>query len=462
MNNKKGFVLIETIIVMSVLLIGMILLYSNYNKIIINSGKISYYDNVEDMYTAYYAYKYRNDFTNSNSNDMQTINVSMIDNSNVKNLFNNLNIVKVYYFSKTGFEDIFKKSDKKCADDKNQLICYDGSTINYFRSIENKTDIDKCNDEPCLTIVKLNRNGHYYFAKYEAYNNEQIKNDDTSSSSKVYTFDYTGKTQIFKVNYSGNYKIETWGAQGGYGSSEANYPGGYGGYSVGTVRLNKGDNIFVVVGSKGESATAKKANIYNGGFNGGGSGYGASNKFSAGGGGATHIAKQSGLLTSFKGDLSNLLIVAAGGGGSNFLDTKNYGNGGSGGGYIGASATTTVMSIVNDTPFSSGGMQDSSGSTGDYLGLFGFGASCSQVKKACSGGGGGLYGGGAGKDAAGGSGGSSYIGSSELSNKVMYCYNCQESTEEATKTISTTCHSATPTSNCAKEGNGYARITYIN
>lgn len=43
----------------------------------------------------------------------------------------------------------------------------------------------------------------------------------------------------------------------------------------------------------------------------------------------------------------------------------------------------------------------------------------------------------------------------------MYCYNCQESSEEFTKTISTTCTSATPTSACAKSGNGYARITLI-
>lgn len=58
-------------------------------------------------------------------------------------------------------------------------------------------------------------------------------------------------------------------------------------------------------------------------------------------------------------------------------------------------------------------------------------------------------------------GGSSYIGNALLTNKVMYCYNCTESSTETTKTISTTCHSSTPTENCAKEGNGYARITLI-
>jgi len=43
----------------------------------------------------------------------------------------------------------------------------------------------------------------------------------------------------------------------------------------------------------------------------------------------------------------------------------------------------------------------------------------------------------------------------------MYCYNCEESTDESTKTVSTTNVSETPISNYAKKGNGYAKITYI-
>ena len=82
-----------------------------------------------------------------------------------------------------------------------------------------------------------------------------------------------------------------------------------------------------------------------------------------------------------------------------------------------------------------------------------------QGGAAYTGGGGGFYGGSSnGGISASGSG---YIGNSELSEKVMYCYNCQESSEESTKTISTTCTSATPTAACAKIGNGYARITLI-
>ena len=64
-------------------------------------------------------------------------------------------------------------------------------------------------------------------------------------------------------------------------------------------------------------------------------------------------------------------------------------------------------------------------------------------------------------DAIPGAGGSGYIGNSLLTDKTMYCYNCTESSEESTKTVSTTCAEETPTENCAKKGNGYARITYI-
>lgn len=60
-------------------------------------------------------------------------------------------------------------------------------------------------------------------------------------------------------------------------------------------------------------------------------------------------------------------------------------------------------------------------------------------------GGGGFYGGGQGKTAYGSGGGSSYIGNPLLTNKAMYCYNCEESSEDSTKTISTTCSEENPT-----------------
>ena len=208
----------------------------------------------------------------------------------------------------------------------------------------------------------------------------------------VFNFDYTGGEQTFVAPVSGTYKLETWGAQGSNGRiRDVETNGGYGGYSIGQINVSKNDNIYIQIG--GNSGN------YKGGYNGGGSGnYDNINnqnfQVAGGGGGATHIASKSGLLSELENYKNNIIIVSGGGGA----------------GYYGGSAGnwTTNISMTGS-----------------------------------------------------GGGGSGYIGNSLLTNKVMYCYNCEESNEESTKTISTTCNEETPTSNCAKKGNGYARITLV-
>ena len=127
-------------------------------------------------------------------------------------------------------------------------------------------------------------------------------------------------------------------------------------------------------------------------------------------------------------------------------DTYSSGTGGywcgSAGGYVGSSA---VKSVGNGSQ-GLGGIAPKSWESSGGAGLYGGGASNGDI---------GVHG------DSGGDGGSSYIGNALLTNKLMYCYNCTESSAVTTKTISTTCHSSTPTENCAKEGNGYARITLI-
>ncbi len=482
-TNKNGFVLIETIIVMSVLLIGMIILYSNYNKMIINSSKVNYYDNVEDMYTAYYAYKYVNDLTNWDSDSSyKIINIDdMSDNDNYKGIFKNLKIEKIYFFSKNGFNNIFESTNVDCDKNKNQLLCYDGTTINYLKSIENKNEITKCDDSnkvPCITIVKINRDDHYYFAKYEAYDNNEIKIDDPKDEfDRVKDFICTGKNQIFVAPKTGIYKLEVWGAQGG-SYTKGNVTGGYGAYSVGEINLHKGDYLFVVVGGKGTDGSKNKEVL--GGYNGGGNGYNNS-YFVSGGGGATHIALESGLLNSFEEKQEKVLIVAGGGGGGAYQNSKNYGKGGSGGGINGISATNIVIinKVSSENYLSYGGTQTSGGTyvkeSSGKNGFFGLGASCIKdtEKIYCSGGGGGYYGGGSAINAAGGSGGSGYIGNAVLTEKAMYCYGCEESSDKNTYSINTigeselkdkeNCpvgYSEEPISKCAKAGDGFARITY--
>jgi len=265
--------------------------------------------------------------------------------------------------------------------------------------------------------------------------------------SKVYSYDYTGGEQTFIAPIAGYYKLEIWGAQGGASTGS----GGYGGYSTGEVYLSENEVLYIYIGGKGATNSA--------GYNGGGS----ASYSAGGGGGATHIATKLGLLSTLSSSVSSVLIVSGGGGGS-----ASYGSysGGSAGGYAGLSGLGNAGKGGSQTSGGSGaktgtGSTSTAGGDGQF-GAGGSGGTESQFSNASGGGGAGFYGGGGGfaRDGGGG-GGSGYIGNSLLTNKVMYCYNCTASSETSTKTVSTTCVSSTATSNCAKQGNGYAKISYV-
>ncbi len=272
-------------------------------------------------------------------------------------------------------------------------------------------------------------------------------------------FNYTGAEQEFAVPCDGEYMLETWGAQGG---NISGYNGGYGGYSSGNILLNKDQEIYINVGGKGKGASSRGESLP-GGYNGGGSviGNDGLNHINASGGGASHIATKSGSLSSLENYLSEIIIVSGGGGGArdqaNHSTSARWGNGGSGGGFKSSGAYSN-----NDTTIVT--QQQTCIATQTSGNLFGQGGSGTGN----SGGGGGFYGGFFGGTINSncnylgcGSGGSGYIGNYLLTNKVMYCYNCEQSTEESTKTISTTCTNSSPIANCAKQGDGYAKITYL-
>ncbi len=291
----------------------------------------------------------------------------------------------------------------------------------------------------------------------------------------VFNFDYTGSEQTFTAPVSGTYKLETWGAQGG----NAIYNGNelenifYGGYSNGQINLQKDSQIFVSVGGKGNIGVIGNQSL--GGWNGGGNGDWdhADDEACGGGGGATSIQDiliNDGQLKNYENSKSAVLMVAGGSSGmgaspgsiSSAIKDGMYLS--SGGGYLGGAGVKIkdkVGYIVGDNPNQTSGY------------AFGQGGSALTLDRSFNqeipGGGGGFYGGSAltSDDISNGyswstsGGGSGYIGNPLLTNKAMYCYNCEESSEESTKTISTTCSEETPTENCAKKGNGYARITLV-
>ncbi len=285
----------------------------------------------------------------------------------------------------------------------------------------------------------------------------------TIPENTTYNFDYTGSEQTFIVPITGKYKLETWGSQGG--SYNETYRGGYGAYSTGIISLIKNETMYINVGGAGSKEVA--------GYNGGITGWIDIFTTAYGSGGATHISTKSGLLSELSSSIDDIIIVSGAGGGTFYRNDNNRyinsGIGGDAGGYIGRNSygmyTTGIYTLDMEA---SGGSQTSGGTNAKSHrsddnsiilgkpGSFGLGGFAAYG----GGGGAGYYGGGGGSFTGGG-GGSSYIANPLLTDKAMYCYNCQESTEEQTKTISTTCTSETPTANCSKQGNGYVKITYL-
>ena len=160
------------------------------------------------------------------------------------------------------------------------------------------------------------------------------------------------------------------------------------------------------------------------------------------GGGATHIALKTGLLSELSEDLSDVLIVAGGGGGA--LDN---GNSASGGGMAGGDPKYNGSTISNKSGTQSTGYTFGRGEPG----------------VSSAGGGGGLYGGYAGTSSSPAGAGSGYIGNTLLGgNKLMVGCNVPTSADTDTKTASKEDeHSQSVISKRPKAGNGYAKIKYL-
>ena len=399
MNNKKGFTLVELLAVIIILGLISVIIVPRIFNIINDSEKKSY-------------------------------------EVSVNNLVNALNEIAL---------------DKKA-----NLIQFDGCSYNFETNLNTCSDLRYSGELPTSGSISVDRDGNVNGSVGYGDNIFEIRNNKYTSmiSGLEFVFDYTGGEQTFNVVTSGYYKLETWGAQGG---NKGGKYGGYGGYSTGDIVLTTGDILYINVGGNvnGEYNSSYCVGSPNGycfgGYNGGGSSWYVTNEKWGSGGGATHIALKSGLLSTLNNDVDKILIVSGGGGGaySAFV-------GGSAGGYIGNNGY-----FREGYEQSIGGGQ-SAGGAGQQSGLFGLGCSISNSNNG-TGGGAGFYGAGSALASSSG-GGSSYIGNSHLTNKYMTCFQCQESNDVSTKTISVNDVSKVteePISGNPKKGNGYARITYL-
>lgn len=272
-------------------------------------------------------------------------------------------------------------------------------------------------------------------------------------------FSYTGSVQTFTAPVDGEYTLEVGGAQGG---GESDLEGGKGGKSTGKVTLKKGETIYLYVGQSGSNNYGTASGTYNGGGAAGG-------VFGTAGGGATHIAKtQRGELKNYANHKEDVLIVAGGGGGASANYNKNKSTGGYGGGTTGSQGGQFPSGAAYYMDVRAGGGSQTSGgcagkthaivnitegSSGNHhydwtmsgnKGLFGQGGSGKKYNgyntsysgytdNYGAGGGGGWYGGGSTVENGGAGGGSGYTGGV---------------TDGSMQTG-------------VNEGNGYAKITYI-
>ena len=352
-------------------------------------------------------------------------------------------------------------------DDTRMLLPY-----NYTKSInsngENKSIIDSIVDYDNSRQEELSsKNLCSYGCSTCSAGGNSITASCDYSIGETWDFDYTGDIDKFNVSCTGNYKLEVWGAQGG--AAPGKYQGGYGAYSVGTIHLSKNNKIYITVGGKGEDGSAN-GGIGKGGYNGGGKGrsWNEPQALGGGGGGATHISYQKNLLKDLENNKDAVIIVAGAGGGASYTNGNNGSVPGNGGGFRGTSITKALRDAALDGRRSNPGTQEAGGcsSNDTSCGGFGYGATPNDKKNNAKyydrgGGGGAGYYGGSSAFLNSGSGGSGFIGNSSLKDKHMTCYNCEESNNISTKTISNTCVSSTPSIDCSKTGNGYAKITYL-
>ena len=269
-----------------------------------------------------------------------------------------------------------------------------------------------------------------------------------------YEFPYTGTYFPFTIPATGIYEFELFGASGGNATgtldnASVTAKGGKGGHVKAYKKMNKGELIYICNGGLGQTSQ---------GFNGGGNGYTYSSgqrHVGAPGGGATHIAKELGVLGSSQSGNNvtksltyqykdNILLVAGGGGGggismSEMANTSGAVNGGysrgphdgghgggekggdGSGGNLGGRQTSTGMNV--DTNFGKAPIY--SGSSISY-----------------SGGGGGWFGGNYGTNGNSGGGGSGYVGGMPaFTYKKKYYRNTNEAG--------------------INEGNGHSYIRYV-
>ena len=124
---KKGFALLETLIVITFLMVSLLLLYGTFSNMLSNSKKNILYDNASNIYKAYYVKEYLNlGSLNIETNDIKEITCNEINISGCATLLNELEITKLYIANIN-----LKEYDKEK---------YTSNLNNYLDTLSNKSN----------------------------------------------------------------------------------------------------------------------------------------------------------------------------------------------------------------------------------------------------------------------------------------------------------------------------------
>ena len=150
--NRKGFVLLETIVVLLVTVVSMLGLYLTYSFVFKNLNQTKYYDNINDVYklNIFYNMMYsdidtgRNGYIIVNSNNCSD---KLFGDYNCMDLMNKLGFEYIIYTDKD--LDIILSSTSQSSELKN-------TDINYIKRLEH-------NYSYLIGVYKSNKDENYYY-----------------------------------------------------------------------------------------------------------------------------------------------------------------------------------------------------------------------------------------------------------------------------------------------------------
>ena len=145
---KKGFALLETLIVITFLMVSLLLLYGTFSNMLSNSKKNILYDNASNIYKAYYVKEYLSlgALQNIETNDIKEITCNEINISGCDTLLNELEITKLY-IANINLKDYDKEK-------------YTSNLNNYLDTLSNKSNnkyrlILEFNNEDILAFASI-------------------------------------------------------------------------------------------------------------------------------------------------------------------------------------------------------------------------------------------------------------------------------------------------------------------